>query len=134
MSWPQACITPISAPPASLTFTCRGVGQTRVCSATGSASRSVRSMQRRAVAVLQHAHDAVAADARGHFGARCLQLLGHACGRLLLLERKLGMLMEMLVEREDVWQMGVDPGFRIFGSRNRHQPQRGDGGETTTCE
>ena len=62
-SWPQACMTPTVPPCASFVRTAEAYGRP-VCSATGSASMSVRMSSVRAVAVLKDADDAIAADVR----------------------------------------------------------------------
>ena len=54
--------------------------------------------QRRAVAVLQHAHDAVAADVLGHLQPESPHLRRHLGGGLLLFVRQLGRLVQVLVK------------------------------------
>ena len=71
---------------------------------------------------------------------KCLQLLGHARGRVDLVQRQLRVGVQMLVQREQVVELGVDAlldgvhailhrvGRRVFGAGRRgRQDQRQDG-------
>ena len=60
------------------------------------------------VAVLEDADDAVAADLFGHLEAKGFQLLGQAGRRLLLLERQLGVGVQVLVKGVERLVFGVD--------------------------
>ena len=97
MSCPHACITPTVAPRASRTFTCEAYGKP-VSSTTGKPIHVGPQQQRRPVAILQHADDAMAADLLGHREAELPQLLGHFRRGFLLLVRQLRRLMERLVK------------------------------------
>ena len=61
-------------------------------------------------AVLEDADHAELADARSDLGPGLLEFLGDPPGSLVLLERQLGMSMQMLVEGIELIDVGGDPG------------------------
>ena len=66
----------------------------------------------RPVAVLQDADDAELADARRHLGAGFRQLVGDPLRRFDLLERELGVGVQVRVEGDQLRQARGDPGIR----------------------
>lgn len=70
-----------------------------VSSFTGNASSSERSNTDPPVAIAQYAHDPGSADLFGHREAGISQMLRNGLGRLDLLVRQLGVLVDVLVER-----------------------------------
>ena len=97
MSWPQACITPVVAAVVVLDLHLRGVGQAGVLDDRQRVEIGPQH-ERGAGAILENAHDAVAADAGVHFDAGLFPKRGQAGGRLLFLRGKLGLLVQLAIE------------------------------------
>ena len=62
--------------------------------------------------VLQHAHDAVSANAGRHRRTDSPQLVGHPGGGLLFLQRQLGVLVQVLIQLDELRQILDHPRWR----------------------